>query len=305
MGTMRYLLASLLALLLMACEQSSNTGSAPPEQDSPLLPGIPVADWQQTSSDQFEQAAAQWQHALSQFDRNPENASLKQLRETLTQWYKTLAGHYLLPAARACQLEQQLILDRLDSWPLYPGYIDALPEWPDSGLISDPYLEMSRKTLRTQHGATDSAEASLGFAALFVVLNGTAALPKPLNAFIGEEDSMARRRQWLALASEQLIADYRTLISDATLTAADLHCGLGTLLGRQQKQALPLEDNELVIPEGIRDGLESHLLSGLQALPQSVIEDWERSQPGIREALEQSHDSGWEAIMQWQETTTL
>lgn len=302
---MRYLLASLLALLLVACEQPDNTETAETEHHDTLLPGIPVADWQQASSDQFEQAASQWQQTLTQFGQAPEQDSLDALRVTLTQWYATLAGQYLLPAARACQLEQQIILERLDSWPLYPGYIDALPEWPESGLISDPYLEMTRKTLRTQHGATDSAEASLGFAALFVVLNGTADSPKPLTAFTGEEDSVARRQQWLALASEQLIADYRTLVSHATLTAADLHCGARSLLSRHQKLALALEDNELVIPEGTRNGLDSHLLTGLQALPETVMDEWENSQPGIRQALEQSHGSGWEPIIQWLETTTL
>ena len=85
--------------------------------------------------------------------------------------------HYLLAASRACQLNQQELLNRMDTWPLYPGYLDALPEWPESGLISDPYLEMTRKSLRTQHGATDASEASLGFAALFVALNGTEETP--------------------------------------------------------------------------------------------------------------------------------
>ena len=86
--------------------------------------------------------------------------------------------HYLLAASRACQLKQQELLNRMDTWPLYPGYLDALPEWPESGLISDPYLEMTRKSLRVQHGATDASEASLGFAALFVALNARGRPPR-------------------------------------------------------------------------------------------------------------------------------
>ena len=297
------LAASLLALSLVACDAQDAT--TPETQTTiPSESGIAVAQWQQQGSTAFEQAAANWQQSLIELEQAPSEDTLGALREALSSWYRIFTGQSLLLHARACQLDQSALLARMDSWPLYPGYIDAMPEWPESGLISDPYLEMDRKTLRTQHGATDSAEASLGFAAMFVVLNGSGNDPKPLAHFQGDENNAARRLTYLTLAGEQLLADYQTLTTtEIALLSGDLNCALSVLIAQQEQLAIENDsDSELVVPQTVRKTINDILPGKLMDMPESVASAWETAQPGILDAITASKKEGWAAISDWQES---
>jgi len=297
----RIIIPALLALMLVACDSSDDPAQ---ETESAAAPeaGIDVAEWQQQGRDDFDKAASDWQAALAGLEQSPGDAQLKTLRESLAGWYQAFTMQALPLNARACQLDQHATLSRMDTWPLYPGYIDAMPEWPESGLISDPYLEMDGKTLRLQHGATDEAEASLGFAAMFVVLNGTGDTAKALSFFQGEENQAARRLSYLKLAGEQIIRDYRVLMSEAPLSDSDLDCALSKMLREHQKLKESADnDNELVIPATVRQTLGNNLLVSLQNVPESVVQAWNDARPGILDTLAASKKDGWQVIEAWQE----
>ncbi|MZR64499.1 hypothetical protein [Alcanivorax sp. DP30] len=302
-ATLHTLVAALLILLLGACD---STDAPVPDTAPETLTqnGIAAAQWQQQSRQQFEQAAANWQQALVSLEQAPTDTSLATLRDALSSWYQTFTAQSLLLNARACQLDQQALLSRIDTWPLYPGYIDAMPQWPESGLISDPYLELNRKTLRIQHGATDPAEASLGFAAMFVVLNGTGDTPKALDHFQGDESNAPRRRSYLKLAGEQILADYQALLSsDIPLTGNDLDCAVRQLQQRHQLLADSADnDDELVIPPTVRNTVNDKLQTSLQGLPDDVANHWEELQPGIIDAIAASTKEGWLPITAWRES---
>ena len=229
----------------------------------------------------------------------------------LAQWYQRFASQYLLLASRACQQDgsanRQAILSRLDSWPLYPGYLDALPEWPESGLISDPYLELTRQNLRRQHGATDPAEASLGFAALAVALNGTTDTPKALAAFTGEEDTPARRRQYLKLAGEQLLADHQQLSLSRPLNELALQCGLMETLAHWQQLTDPASEQEdgLLIPALSTTVNKTELLNAVQTMDPAVLARWDQINPGIAGSIKQSEEKGWAPIKAWLTTVSI
>ena len=295
------LVTALLAFTLAACDSAE--APAPDTATShPAQRDIPAAEWQQQRRQAFEQSADHWQQSLAGLVQSPNNDALSALRQSLSTWYQTFTGQALLLNARACQLEQHALLSRMDTWPLYPGYIDAMPQWPESGLISDPYLELDPKTLRIQHGATDTAEASLGFAAMFVVLNGTSDSPKALDRFQGDKNNAPRRLDYLKLAGEQILADYQTLLaSDIPLTSANLNCAVSQMRQRQQQLADSAEnDDELVIPPTVRKTVDSALLASLQNLPDAVASAWDEIQPGLIEAIAASRQGGWAAIDAWQ-----
>ncbi len=296
---MKRLFAALLSLALVACDSADAPAPAPETTPAPA-DTIVVTDWQQSQREAFEQAAAQWQQALLALEQKPQQAQLDALRQSLQAWYKTFTDQALLLNARACQLNQFAILERMDTWPLYPGYIDAMPQWPESGLISDPYLELDRKTLRTQHGATDSAEASLGFAAMFVVLNGTGDAPKALPQFTSDEHNASRRLSYLKLAGEQLLADYQTLGTEIPLASRNLDCALARLLEQHQQLAeLTDSDGELVVPQAVSQTLNDGPPTALQSIPEPVITAWEEARPGILDAINASQKDGWSAIAGW------
>ncbi len=295
------LAAALLAMTITGCDS--------PEEPAPVTAtetvaesGIVITEWQEQSRTEFEQAAASWQQALVTLEQPPSEESLKQARTALAGWYATFGKQALLLNARACQLDQQALLARMDSWPLYPGYIDAMPQWPESGLISDPYLEMDSKTLRLQHGATDPAEASLGLSAMLVVLNGSDETAKALSYFQGEENNAPRRRLYLKLAGEQLLADYQALLSETPVLSGDLDCALSRMLERHQQLAdSAANDEELVIPQTVRQELSALLLQSLQQLPESAGSAWEQTRTGILDAIAASKKAGWQAITDLQD----
>ncbi|MGJ3256023.1 MAG: imelysin family protein [Alcanivorax sp.] len=298
---MRYFLAALLAMMLSGCD--NNTPEPAPSEDTDMsatVADIPATDWQQNADKAFQEGAAAWQQALNDFDQHREQAQLDALREHMESWYAAFVDHYLLAASRACQLEQQELLNRMDSWPLYPGYLDALPQWPESGLISDPYLEMTRKSLRTQHGATDASEASLGFAALFVALNGTEETPKALPMLAGDDEIALRRRQYLQLAAEQLQTDAKLLSVEAPLDSQSLKCGLEQTLARDaRKDSSDLEAEGLFIPATVREVNTERLLKGVRNMDQTTLETWAEKAPGIEEAITASKKAGSEALATW------
>lgn len=298
---MRYFFAALLALVFSGCDNNTPEPTPDPQSDTPaVMADIPATQWQQNADNAFQDSAAEWQQALNDFEQNREQAQLDALRDHLERWYATFVDHYLLAASRACQLGQQELLNRMDTWPLYPGYLDALPQWPESGLISDPYLEMSRKSLRTQHGATDASEASLGFAALFVALNGTGDTPKALPLLASDDEIALRRRQYLQLAAEQLQADAKLLSVEAPLDAQALKCGLEETLARNtRKDSTDLEAEGLFIPATVRQVNEERLLKGVRNMDQTTLEAWAEKAPGIEEALAASEETGSEALSGW------
>ncbi len=296
---MRYLSGALLAFALTACDDPAPA----PEPDQPrqdaVIISIPATDWQAQADQAFQSGGAGWQQALTGFDQTPDQATLDTLRSSLQSWYNIFTGQYLLLASRACQLEQPAVLERMDTWPLYPGYLDALPQWPESGLISDPYLEMSRQSLRQQHGATDPAEASLGFAALFVVLNGTADSPKTLDAFQGDDDSVQRRRQYLKLAGEQLVADAGLLSISEPLTVDALHCGLAQTVTRASRDASGADEDGRFVPAAVKETRSRVLLSSLQSIPETTLNAWEQEAPGIADAIAAVEEKGTAPLVEW------
>lgn len=292
--------AALLALALSGCD-APDAPAPQAEQPEPAQSSIPVSDWQQQHRQQFEAAAARWQQALVTLDQEADQSSLDAARLALADWYDTFTAQTLLLNARACQLDQQALLERMDSWPLYPGYIDAMPQWPESGLISDPYLEMDRKTLRLQHGATDAAEASLGFAAMLVVLNGTGEAPRGLEHFQGEDNNAPRRLRYLKLAGEQAVADYQSLSNSLPVSADNLDCALSRIIERHQKLASSaVNDDELVIPDTVRRTVNDRLLASLEQLPDSAASAWNESRPGLLDTLAASAEEGWGPLEAWQ-----
>lgn len=121
----------------------------------------------------------------------------------------------------------------IDSWPILPGYIDAISGFPNSGIVNDVTLELNEETLRQQHGLTFSGEVSTGFHAIEFMLwgetptadnsespkeageeNQTRSLKRftPVKHWAQTEldvsqHSNNRRRKYLALASRLLLKD--------------------------------------------------------------------------------------------------
>jgi putative iron-regulated protein len=67
------------------------------------------------------------------------------------------------PQFRELNITYANIEERIDSWPIEPGYIDYLPLYPLSGIVNDLTLKINEEDISAQHGFSDMRFASLGF----------------------------------------------------------------------------------------------------------------------------------------------
>ncbi|MDP4597886.1 MAG: hypothetical protein NWS96_03510 [Pseudomonadales bacterium] len=158
-----------------------------------------------------------------------------------TAWLKAHNAFVAVLALAAID-QQAPLLFQIDAWPIEPGYLDSLPAYPDSGLISDVTLAITAESLREQHGFTDSQEVSLGFHAMeylifarsaadFLNLPGTTlSQPQPTAGTDGDQqqqgeggevdpagavatDVLSRRRQTLKILADLINQDLYQLVT--------------------------------------------------------------------------------------------
>lgn len=125
-------------------------------------------------------------------------------------------AHNAFVATRALIIEpHDDMLFRIDAWPIQPGFLDSLPQYPDSGIINDTTMTIDEQTLTQQNGITDSEEVSLGFHPLEYY-----AFDRPIADFVsppeGDDDSgnIERRRQALQIIAESLNVSLQLLTRD-------------------------------------------------------------------------------------------
>ncbi len=123
----------------------------------------------------------------------------------------------------------------IDSWPILPGYIDAIAGFPNSGIVNDLSLELNEANIRHQHGLTFPGEVSIGFHAIEFMLwgenpvtsgNATTQKTQLLERYrlVKQWDqpeldisqhSNNRRRQYLSLISKMLLKDLEKTNAEA------------------------------------------------------------------------------------------
>ncbi|WP_221793114.1 imelysin family protein [Oceanobacter mangrovi] len=170
-------------------------------------------------------------------------------REAYSAWLRSRLYGYLpitdpVEWQRAGQGYQTLLM-QIDSWPIEGGYIDYLPDYPNTGIVNDLTINISRQTLLDQHGLSDPSAASLGFHVVEFLLWGaddsrqasdflTLSQPAAATTDTTLVRNQQRRRQYLQLVVEILRQQlgelqqrwqtsdgyYARLLADTSSTAA-------------------------------------------------------------------------------------
>ncbi len=137
----------------------------------------------------------------------------------------------------------------IDPWPIEPGFIDSLPEYPDSGIISDTTIPITLDALREQHQFSDEAEVSLGFHIVEYY-----AFSREVDDLVSGGERNNRRRLMLAevaTALEQDIIDTTSIleISGAKPSPDQILKAIQT--------SIATVDMELRMPPDLRHGITS------------------------------------------------
>ena len=191
--------------------------------------------------------------AIAALLKTPDDGTLKAARNAWSTLYRAYNNHYLLLAVRACAGHRADVLTRLDSWPLYPAYVDGLPKWPDSGIVNDATLQLTPKVLLAQQDATDNNEVALGFQPLWLLIAGVKEAPRrPADLMSSKNENVDRRRAYVRLVTAQLNQDLAALGNAETAGVGDMRCALSSLNDRLNRLAANRRatdpDNGLYVP---------------------------------------------------------
>ena len=96
-----------------------------------------------------------------------------------------------------------LVDSRIDPWPIQPGFIDDLEEYPFTGVVHDTTLSITPEMLIQQHQVTGSEEVLLGFHAIELLI-----FTRPIADFEASTSEWNdRRRKLLELMVAQFTQD--------------------------------------------------------------------------------------------------
>lgn len=336
-----------LLLLLTGCDRGADTQdqtqslNVPPTQQQSALSvssafradlGLSAyTHWSQAS-----QLAQVLDTRIAALLHEPDEQSLAQTRLAWRQAYDAYLQALLfsyLPITdpsewRRQGLDQMTLLERLDSWPIEPGYIDYLPGYPFSGIVNDLALDLNGQTLLDQHGFSDPTSASIGYHPIEFMLWGndgtrtardflprenTAAVLLPAQDQLQANDDISvqnhhRRREYLQLVSEQLQKDLQRIQRRWQPSEGYYAESLQRANPEQALQALLIAMQRLTSQQLLQRRLEQHSsefsvtsLDDLQALSDGVfamLTATDTSGSGLTTVLQASQLSQWQQLQQ-------
>ena len=101
---------------------------------------------------------------------------------------------------------------KIEAWPLSPGFIDSLKDYPYSGIVNDSTIQITPEVLKTQHMITAPSEISLGFHVLEYY-----AFERNKKDLEGTDEFTKRRRSLINLVSDLLVEEVNDLKKEPPL----------------------------------------------------------------------------------------
>ncbi|MCC1495993.1 imelysin family protein [Alcanivorax sp. 1008] len=275
----------LAALVLSGCDQGP---TAPQESFAPVgersVEKVAVeALLRQEQTERLRRLSASsrvFQDAINGLLGDPVDERLNTAREAWTQLYRSFNEAVVVLACRAAESPQlATMLQRADPFPILPGYIDGLQQWPDSGIVNDVSLPLSRESLLGQQGISLQEEISVGFQVIGFLLFGEPDAPRTVaglravhkapegSPLAVEEQPENRRRVYLGLASTLLVEDLLAMSANADqLAPVGAGCPVDALRRTAERmiRVAGMEDRQSVAGEYYSARARTIAMAGLQ-----------------------------------------
>ncbi|AJQ97738.1 imelysin family protein [Gynuella sunshinyii] len=223
-------------VILNGCDRPEPTQAEIAATESPAFQPIAEADPTPLVKYWYHRAESCLDIALSsarELQSNVETFLLEPTQSRLdlarTSW-RAAHGNYIsctLYSTQATSPQRQAFLDKItstiDAWPIQPGFIDYLPDYPQTGLINDTTLQLTQERLIQEHQFSSLEDVSLGFHALEFMLWGNNN-NRPAEDFVAiashkaengiEIEPQNRRRNYTTLLTHHLTGQLK-LLTDA------------------------------------------------------------------------------------------
>ena len=222
LATPAHALLALLTLVLLGCSSSNEPSTEADAEDSSTQPeqvrpdpnvqfaGLARAFQAQadTAGEAMQSACQSLGLAVQAFLDNPE-AGLQ--RDAQSAWHACYEGWqaFSLFHQVAFNPAAQEALDRarrlINVRPFLPGYVDALPDYPYSGLVHETGLDLTLDNLLEQHQLMDLESPALGFPVVETLLWQADLDTYWLTSGEDGDLTITRRHQYMTLATEHLL----------------------------------------------------------------------------------------------------
>lgn len=248
MKTCLKLLAIAILLIPLACSKQENLPSPDPSAahayplDASALEPFThhYSETLQKKLDASTLTALLFDDSIKQFLATPNVANLEAAQQ---KWQETYAL-FNDTSPFTVLTDNPAQHSYIDSWPILPGYIDAISGFPNSGIVNDVTLELNEANIRQQHGLTFPGEVSTGFHAIeFMIWGETTTAENSESAKESKEENKTlplkrytpvkqwhqteldvsqhsnnRRRKYLALVTNILLKDIEKSNAEAKAT---------------------------------------------------------------------------------------
>lgn len=214
----------ILLFLAIGCSQESNESTHVSDAPQPIQ--IRADGYYQSAKEtvlKLNVIAESFGRSVLAFITQPDQINVESCREIWLLLHKVFIQLDFYFYAELRSDEVRALLFNIHAWPLEPGFIDSLPEYPTSGIINDLTVELSKTSLRQQHGVTSAEEISVGLhAAEYLLWQRSLADFQPVSelreqqvedGLVLQQLSNNRRRLVLKLISDILKEDLISLRS--------------------------------------------------------------------------------------------
>ena len=204
-----------LVALLTACDGKLEL--QPSDSDTIYANDVVQAfkQFQQAQNNQVEaclMSLEQLQVSVTEFLSTPNSNNQKNAKRAWLQAHKAFLGSNLFSL-----VSQNQLIFQIDAWPIQEGFLDSIPNYPQSGIINDLTVAIDTESLQEQHGITDSREVSLGFHALeFFIFSR-----KPESFSLSGDNTKLRRRAAMKIILDLLISDIDLAFEEIGEASAD------------------------------------------------------------------------------------
>ncbi len=167
--------------------------------------------------------AAALQGAIDAFLAKPSESSLSAARNA---WLNARVAYLQTEAFRFYDGPIEQIEGRINAWPMNEAFIDYVKGAPKSGLINDKKIKLSIETILEKDQVSDEADVTTGWHAIEFLLWGQdlsalGAGNRPVGDYVAGKGKNDRRRTYLKLVTDQLVADLGGLAAQWDGSRAD------------------------------------------------------------------------------------